>query len=221
MRKVSLLILSFCFMAVLSFGQSVRYYGENKAAEASTQELSKKHVMFATDVTQSFTKGVNDLKNSNIFSLKGIYTLKTKNENIGLPIMGNFDLNTGITNIVDILSSDGGLGVGFYPWFVTGPNFTVHGGINTRLFLSDTSYSVAPNAVRLYGGVEYEKSGFVLSLTPGFQWTKNFAEVGNFTFIEVTGIIPVAANLGLMVEWTAPFKDGVNSMLRAGLVIRP
>lgn len=163
------------------------------------------------------------LDESFLLSAKVLY-VPVAGPRFAIPVVGSVGLNS-----TDILNPDAGFNVGLFPWYKlsSSGNFTLiaHGGLNYKVITEGVPEGVdAPQQIKVLGGLEavFSPSGdgaaTTLSVTPAYFF--NTAGVDESTAaLEITGVLPIANGLGLLIESTTPFNNDFKGGFRFGVIV--
>lgn len=188
--------------------------------EVSVQEASAHNAWLGAKGTGTFGSG--DLADHFLLSGKIIYDLPIGK--FKLPIISNVNFNFENPD-GDFVFGDKGLSIGVYPYTILSQEgkttVVLHGGLAYKLLPQET-FKITPQQTRLFAGIEVAYAGndarypLTISVTP--LYTINNLDNSNMFAIEVTGVLPLTGGLGLLGELTSPFKKGVDSIFKIGLV---
>lgn len=160
-----------------------------------------------------------DVSESFLLSARVLY-VAASGDSWAFPIVGNVGLNN-----ADSLSADDGVSIGVFPYYRLAGNSTLqlllHGGLNYHILNLDEIGSA--NELRMLAGLEaalYPKDGgspATLSVAPEYVINST---LGNQWGLNLTGVLPVANGLGLLLEGTVPFDNaGLSTGLKIGVIV--
>jgi hypothetical protein len=162
-----------------------------------------------------------DVSNSFLLSGRVMYSVD-EGDNYAIPIVANVGFNN-----ADSLDKDNGVSIGVYPWYILSKNekttLLLHGGVNYHVMDKDDAGYISES--RIMAGIEaafYPKSGGApVTLSAGPEYIINTGgSLGNAFAIQVTGVMPVATGLGLLVESDIPLdKSTISSGVKIGVII--
>jgi len=210
MNKFLVLLL---FLGLNSFAQT-SYSVLNSANQkgATTSQLSVGNIWFSSKVSYNLTENKID----DNFALTGrvLYT-PILSEKYAVPIVLTASTDNG-----SLLSTESGVNVGVYPFYklvnTATTAFLIHGGVGYKELLKNAPEPI--KQVRALAAVEvsfFQKEGGVpVTISAGPIYTHS-ASIGGKTSLEITGVLPIAKNLGTLIEWNSgtgnpqAFKIGV------------
>lgn len=220
MRKVSsiLVFLTMGFGLLAQTPYSIFNSANEKGVEV--QQVSAKNLWLGSKLVYSVDEN-NPVSDNFLLTGKLLYT-PISNEKYGIPIMVTASPSGG-----DILNPESGMNLGIYPYYIltstSGMTLLAHGGVGYKSLQQETE---ALQQIRALIGLEVAFAGkaggppVTLSLTP--VYTNTTGTLGNKTLLEATAVLPVAKNLGVLINWQnrstagSGFKIGVivNSALK-------
>lgn len=161
-----------------------------------------------------------DVSNSFLLSGRVMYVVD-EGEKYAIPVLANVGFNN------DSLDEDSGVSIGIYPWYTLSEkaNSTIllHGGLNYHVAdMTETGYLTE---VRLMAGIEaalYPRSGGApATISAGPEYIINTGgSLQNQLAIQLTGVVPIANGLGLLVESDIPIlKSTMSTGLKIGVII--
>lgn len=213
MKNIILILILFsCFTLTAQTPFTVlSSHGESPAALSASSQVNpwvgaKLVYNVSGDVSESF-----------LLSGRVLY-VAAAGERYAFPIVGNVGLNN-----ADSLSVDNGVSIGVFPYYILNTGFPfkllLHGGLNYRtLVLNDASL----NEFRVMAGLEAalyprESNGSPTTLSVAPEYVINTIDaINNSWGLNITGVLPIANGLGLMLEGTVPLN---NESTRTGFKI--
>lgn len=220
MKNILALIILFSLAAKAQTSYTLNRLSKS-GNDVSLQETSAHNVWIGSKLTG--TLGQADFSETFLLSGKIVYDL-----NFGkflVPIVSNVNL-TFNGDPKGFLFGDKGITIGAQPYKVISENensnLVLHGGLFYKL-LPQTSIKLTPQQTKIFGGFEwaYYSKGkdhlpFTISVTPAYL-INNLTNANMFA-LETTAILPLASGFGAIVEFDAPFKKGVESVLKFGII---
>lgn len=189
--------------------------------EVILEEASANSAWLGAKGTGTFGSG--DLSDHFLLSGKIVYDLELGKFKIPIVSNVNFDFSDPDGGFV---FGDKGLSIGVYPFKVLSQNdkvsWVLHGGLAYKL-LPQENIKITPQQTRLFAGLEVAYAGkdarypLTISVTP--LYTINNLDNSNMFAIEATGVLPLTGGLGILAEYTSPFKKSVESIFKFGLVV--
>lgn len=162
-----------------------------------------------------------DVSNSFLLSGRAMYVID-KGDTWAIPAIAN----VGISNI-DSLDEDSGVSIGVYPWKTIMRQYmkviNVHGAINYHIAQLADAGSMTD--LRIMAGVEaafYPKDGGMpATISAGPEYIINTGGSLPNTFgIQITGVLPIATGLGLLVESDVPLtKSTPSAGVKIGVIL--
>lgn len=137
-----------------------------------------------------------------------------------------FVANVGLNN-ADSLNADNGVSLGLFPWYKLSENgdliLLLHGGLNYHILNKAQVNSF--NEFRIMGGLEaalYGKDGgspTTLSVAPEYVISTG-PVADNWLNLNITGVVPIANGLGLLLEGAIPLDSKVRqNTLSIGVIV--
>jgi len=165
---------------------------------------------------------VGDVSNSFLLSGRAMYIFD-QGENYAIPVIAN----VGISN-VDSLDEDSGVSIGIYPWYTILRKqrkvINLHGSFNYHI--ADITDAGSISDTRLFVGAEAafypkEPGGMPATISCGPEYIINTAGgTGNSFVIDISGVLPIANGLGLLIESDIPIiKSPISTGLKIGVII--
>lgn len=162
-----------------------------------------------------------DVSNSFLLSGRVMYVVD-EGDRYALPMIANVGFNN-----ADSLDEDNGVSVGLYPWFILSQknNATIllHGGLNYHVADKDDAGYLTE--VRMHAGIEAalypKKGGAPATISAGPEYIINTGgALGNQFAIQLTGVVPIATGLGLLVESDIPLiKSQMSTGIKIGVIV--
>jgi len=162
-----------------------------------------------------------DVSNSFILSGRVMYSID-EGEKYAIPLIANVGFNNG-----DSLDADNGVSIGVYPWYILSQknNSTIllHGGLNYHV--ADRMDAGYLTEVTMLAGIEaalYPKNGGApATISAGPEYIINTGgALENMFAINITGVVPIANGLGLLVESDIPIiKSQLSTGLKIGVIV--
>lgn len=223
MRNLLVILLT---VFSLSFGFSQSEFGTINTgnSEVGTEQISTANPYWGFNLLYNLDES-KPLDESFVFSAKLLKVLAS-GERFSVPLVGEVGLGDD-----DILSPGSGINAGIYPYYVLSQTsqfkILAHGGVGLKIIEEGVGVGEdAPQQIRLVAGFEgiftFEEGGnpFTLSVTPVYLFNSN-SVVGNTGALEITAVLPVGANVGLLAEGLVPFQNGdFESGFRFGVIAR-
>lgn len=215
--KNLLIISSFILAPLLLNGQSsFAVERSQKVDSIGTSSVAANTLWFGSKLAHNFR---GDVSGSFLFDVRSQYIL-FEGDNFSVPIMGNLGVGQ-----ADTLSSDKGGSFGVYPWvsvYKEGDiEVVLHGGFNYQILDLEDPNSV--ERVKFLAGAQVavfsQSTGLttIFSATPAF--IKDLGPSHNSLWgLELSGIIPVADNYGLLLESLIPLDDNLATGVGIGLI---
>lgn len=200
MKKVFLLLFSVLSLSVLGQTSFSAFNLANQKG-VNAEQISVNNFWFGSKLSYNLT---TDRPIDENFALTGrILYVPISNERYAIPIGISVS-----SNGQNALSAESGYNFGVYPYYklVRSSQTTLlaHGGVGYKV-LENVDPGESTQQIRAFAGLEaafFSKEGgapVTLSVTP--VYTNTSGTLGNQTLLEVTGILPIAKNLGTLVEW--------------------
>lgn len=216
MKKVFLLLFTVLSLSV--FGQtsfSTFNSANEKGAEAA--QVSVNNFWFGSKLSYNLT---TDRPIDDNFALTGrILYVPLSSEKYAVPIGISVS-----SNGQSVLSAESGYNFGIYPYYKLHQSaqatFLLHGALSYKVLENDAQNG-SLQQIRALAGLEaafFAKDGgapVTLSVTPVYTHTSG--TLGSKTLLEVTGILPIAKNLGTLVEWRS--GKGLQPNFSIGVII--
>jgi len=162
-----------------------------------------------------------DVSNSFLLSGRAMYVID-KGDTWAIPAIAN----VGISNI-DSLDEDSGVSIGVYPWKTIMRQYmkviNIHGAINYHIAQLTDAGSMTD--LRIMAGIEaafYPKNGGMpATISAGPEYIINTGGSLPNTFgIQITGVLPIATGLGLLVESDIPItKSTPSAGVKIGVIL--
>jgi|GEM_PF-2941156 len=225
MKKLFSLSLFLC-VVVFATAQTPFQTVNSRKSGLQASQASANNPWIGAKLSYSFDDN-QDLSDNFLLNGRLLYSLSDPEAKWQFPIISNVSLSlTGdnsILDIADLLTSEKGITAGLYPYTVlksTGSTtWVLHGaGVYRILPKADSSFQ----QVRILAGVEVAhalKEGGIpatVSLTPVYHFNN---QSDNFLSLELTGVLPVAEGMGLLLEYVRPFNSNASPVFRAGIIL--
>lgn len=161
-----------------------------------------------------------EVDGSFILNARGFY-LAASGANYGIPVMTNVALNQ-----IDTLNDDTGVRIGVYPYYILANDgrFKLVGHSGFAYNILNKNDSDTKTQFRMLAGLEAafypndNKSPFTLSVAP--EYVMSVQDVtDNRWQLSVTGVLPVAPGLGLLVESQTPFTNDRQGSIQIGVIV--
>ena len=162
-----------------------------------------------------------DVSNSFILSGRVMYSID-EGDKYAIPLIANVGFNNG-----DSLDADNGVSIGVYPWYIlsqkSNTSLLVHGGLNYHI--ADRTDAGFQTEVVFNAGIEaalYPKAGGPpATISAGPEYIINTGgAIDNQFAINITGVVPIANGLGLLVESDIPLiKSQLSTGLKIGVIV--
>lgn len=221
MKKL-LIALTFVAMAASAMAQSgFRFESASGLPAVGTSQVSFNNAWIGSAFSYQLT-GEDTLSENFLFDINLLYDISFGRWHF--PIAGRLGTAVGSGDLSRV-------DVGIYPWTVlsqsaVGGVLVLHGGIAyTTLPASVLEPGKIPSAIRALVGIEYSHPlgrnnlPLTLSVTPTFRSEELLFGIENLFGLEVTGIIPIAANLGILARVETPFDSALKTSVNAGVIV--
>lgn len=162
-----------------------------------------------------------DVSNSFILSGRVMYSID-EGDKYAIPLIANVGFNNG-----DSLDADNGVSIGVYPWYIISQKnkstILLHGGLNYHV--ADRMEAGYLTEVTMLAGIEaalYPKNGGApATISAGPEYIINTGgAIDNQFAINITGVVPIANGLGLLVESDIPLiKSQLSTGLKIGVIV--
>lgn len=162
-----------------------------------------------------------DVSNSFILSGRVMYSID-EGDKYAIPLIANVGFNNG-----DSLDADNGVSIGVYPWYIISQKnkstILLHGGLNYHV--ADRMEAGYLTEVTMLAGIEaalYPKNGGApATISAGLEYIINTGgAIDNQFAINITGVVPIANGLGLLVESDIPLiKSQLSTGLKIGVIV--
>jgi hypothetical protein len=162
-----------------------------------------------------------DVSNSFLLSGRVMYSID-EGDKYAIPLIANVGFNN-----IDSLDADNGVSIGCYPWYIlsqkNNTTVLVHGGVNYHVG-AKAEYGYLTE-VNLIAGIEaalYPKDGGApATISAGPEYIINTGGyLQNQFAINITGVVPIANGLGLLVESDIPLiKSQVSTGVKIGVIV--
>lgn len=160
-----------------------------------------------------------NLENNFIFAGKATGSI-LDGDKFSIPIYGSIGLGSG-----DLFSNESGVNGGIYPYYILSSGeksrFILHGGFGGKV-IPGTDSTEAITQLKFTAGIEVHlmkdptSLPTTISIAPAMLIHNSLVE--NTAALELTAIIPVAQGLGVLAEYTQPFKKEFDSVFRLGVI---
>lgn len=161
-----------------------------------------------------------DVSNSIVLSGQAMF-IPVSGDRYALPVLTNISLNN-----PDSLSNDAGLSLGLHPFYrlTTDESLRLflHGGLIYNIV--DKKDIAAQSRFRALAGIEAalypkdEGSPITIGIAPEIIWDIQDVTTKH-SGLGITGVLPIANSLGLLIEGFIPFTNGMNTGLQVGVII--
>ncbi len=121
---------------------------------------------------------------------------------------------------------DSGVTLGLYPWYILSENekstILAHGGIDYRV--GDKNDAGYLTEFGINAGIELALYGddygmpFTISSGPEYVLSSGITNTPYFG-LNLSGVVPIANGLGVLIEGDASLTDGVKSGLKIGVIV--
>ena len=162
-----------------------------------------------------------DVSNSFILSGRVMYSID-EGDKYAIPLIANVGFNN-----ADSLDDDNGVSIGVYPWYIISQKnkstILLHGGLNYHV--ADRMEAGYLTEVTMLAGIEaalYPKNGGApATISAGPEYIINTGgAIDNQFAINITGVVPIANGLGLLVESDIPLiKSQLSTGLKIGVIV--
>ena len=156
------------------------------------------------------------LRDNIVFSARVLYT-PLHGQDWAFPIV-----STAAPNNKNLFVAESGLNLGVYPYKILGSNSKIitvlHGGVGYKVVPTENPGEIATQQIKALVGIEWliYQEGFKAPAT--ISLTQNMWKNDKVIFgLEITGIIPVGVDMGILVEYYQPYTTTGGA--RAGIII--
>lgn len=160
-----------------------------------------------------------DVSGSFLLNARGLY-MAASGANYGVPVLTNVALNQ-----ADTLNDEAGVRFGVYPYYVfanTGRmKLVAHSGLAYNIL--DKKDVDTETQFRVLAGIEAafypsdNGSPFTLSVAPEYVMNIQSNDTDRWQ-LSVTGVLPIAQGLGLLIESQTPFAGDRKSSIQFGVI---
>lgn len=203
------------FLSSLSFGQTP--FGVQNSANAKgvgINQVSLANLWVGSKLSYNLNDE-NPLDENFLFTAKAIYT-PIFGEKYAIPIAITVSPTGG-----SVLAPESGVNFGIYPYYklISSPTttFLVHGGLAFKSLENDGQEVL--QQFKALAGLELAITGasggapFTLSVSP--VYTNTSGTLGSKTFLEATAVLPIAKNIGALIDW----QSGDKSIFKIGVIV--
>lgn len=193
-----------------------------ETSEVSTESASVNNAWLGGKATGTFGSG--DLSENLLLAGKIIYDMSIGK--LKMPIVSNVSFNFNDATGTGFVFGDKGISIGVYPYHILSQKdkvtWVLHGGLAYKLLPQET-FKVTPQQTRIFAGLELAYAAgdarypLTISVTP--LYTINNLDNSNMFAFETTAVLPVTGGLGILAELTNPFKKGVESVFKIGVIV--
>jgi hypothetical protein len=218
MKKLILLIPLFLISLIISAQTPFSMIASHPQGPASLSATSMDNPWVGAKLLYNVA---GDVSNSFLLSGRAMYVID-KGDTWAIPAIAN----VGISNI-DSLDEDSGVSIGVYPWKTIMRQYmkviNVHGAVNYHIAQLTDAGSMTD--LRIMAGIEaafYPKDGGMpATISAGPEYIINTGGSLPNTFgIQITGVLPIATGLGLLVESDVPLtKSTPSAGVKIGVIL--
>lgn len=225
--KNFLLLFSFLFLTMMSSGQTaftVANSYDNPEGPSNLSVASLRNPWLGAKLVYNIRDDVSDF-----FRFTGrVQYAPIQGANFAIPFVTNVDLTQ------DSLVADEGVEIGVFPWVSLGNSsqfaLILHGGLNYTITTGPTDgdlFTALAGLELAIWGKDQTQSPITISAAPVLVFQTQDAATDNTFGLELTGVIPIANGLGLLLEGTIPFDEvnyftkGLKAGIITNLLVRP